>query len=90
MQSQAHDVKYFSLKENEFGNNSQNSLEILVWITGEIQIPKYIYFLKLFKDNNTILKIYKNYRFTATSFGFHNTNEKSSLGPFMNFYPMCL
>lgn len=38
----AYDVKYFSLKKNEFSNNSQNSFEILVWITEEIQIPKYI------------------------------------------------
>lgn len=30
VQSQTHDVKYFSVKENEFRNNSQNSLQILV------------------------------------------------------------
>lgn len=56
VQSQAHDVKYFSLKKNECSNNSQNSLEILVWRTGEIGIPKYTYFSKLFKDSNTIKK----------------------------------
>lgn len=44
VQSQAHDVKYFSLKENEFRNNWKNSLEILVWITRETRIPKYTYF----------------------------------------------
>lgn len=77
VQSRIHDVKNFSLKENEIRNNSRHSLEILVWITEEIQqIPNYTSFLKLFKDNNTIFKICRNSSFTAASLVFHNTNVK--------------
>lgn len=53
----------------QIGNSSVNNRR-------NQQIPKYTSFLKLFKDNSPIFKIYRNSSFTAASLRSHNTNIK--------------